>query len=79
MAGIASGVVVNQSDAFDEMTHSASREEEALMDQVGDGIYRLGTAIHNFCVIAEGGKATVIDAGCPRSSPSSNRALPRSA
>jgi glyoxylase-like metal-dependent hydrolase (beta-lactamase superfamily II) len=36
------------------------------MDEVGDGIYRLGTAIHNFYVVAEGGKATVIDAGCSK-------------
>ena len=39
------------------------------MYQVGDGIYRLGTAIHNFYVIAEGGKATVIDAGCSKELP----------
>ena len=39
------------------------------MHQVGDGIYRLGTAIHNFYVIAEDGKATVVDAGCSKELP----------
>ncbi len=36
------------------------------MEQVSESIYRLGTAIHNFYVIVEGGKATVVDAGCSR-------------
>ena len=39
------------------------------MHQVGEGIYRLGTVIHNFYVIAEGGKATVVDAGCSKEFP----------
>lgn len=36
------------------------------MQQVGDSIYRLGTDIHNFYIVAEGGKATVVDAGCSK-------------
>lgn len=36
------------------------------MQQVGESIYRLGTDIHNFYILAEGGKATVIDAGCSK-------------
>jgi hypothetical protein len=31
-----------------------------------DGIHRLGTSYHNFYVITEGGKATVVDAGCSK-------------
>ena len=45
------------------------------MDKVGDGIYRLGTAIHNFYVIAEGGKATVVDAGCSKELPKLEQGL----
>ena len=45
------------------------------MDEVGDGIYRLGTAIHNFYVITEGGKATVIDAGCSKELPKLEQGL----
>ena len=45
------------------------------MDEVGDGIYRLGTAIHNFYVIADGGKATVIDAGCSKELPKLEQGL----
>lgn len=36
------------------------------MEQVADGIHRLGTSIHGFYILAEGGKATVVDAGCSR-------------
>ena len=36
------------------------------MEHVSESIYRLGTAIHNFYVIIEGGKATVVDAGCSK-------------
>jgi len=36
------------------------------MQQVGEGIYRLGTDIHNFYLLTEGGKATVVDAGCSK-------------
>ena len=39
------------------------------MQQVGEGIYRLGTNVHNFYLITEGGKATVIDAGCSKELP----------
>jgi len=45
------------------------------MDQVGDGIYRLGTVIHNFYVIADGGKATVVDAGCSKELPKLEQGL----
>lgn len=33
------------------------------MQQVADGVFRLGSRYHNFYVLIEGGKATVIDAG----------------
>lgn len=36
------------------------------MQQVADGIHRLGTSVHGFYILAEGGKATVVDAGCSR-------------
>lgn len=36
------------------------------MQQVGENIYRLGTEHHNFYLLTEGGKATVIDAGCSK-------------
>ena len=45
------------------------------MHRVGDDIYRLGTAIHNFYVIAEGGKATVVDAGCSKEFPKLEQGL----
>jgi glyoxylase-like metal-dependent hydrolase (beta-lactamase superfamily II) len=45
------------------------------MHQVGKGIYRLGTAIHNFYVITEGGKATVVDAGCSKELPKLEQGL----
>ena len=45
------------------------------MRQVGDGIYRLGTVIHNFYVVAEGGKATVVDAGCSKELPKLEQGL----
>jgi glyoxylase-like metal-dependent hydrolase (beta-lactamase superfamily II) len=45
------------------------------MHQVGDGIYRLGTAIHNFYLITEGGKATVVDAGCSKELPKLEQGL----
>ncbi|MDF1597113.1 MAG: MBL fold metallo-hydrolase [Acidimicrobiia bacterium] len=39
------------------------------MIEIVDGIHRLGTSYHNFYVITEGGKATVIDAGCSKEWP----------
>jgi glyoxylase-like metal-dependent hydrolase (beta-lactamase superfamily II) len=48
------------------------REE---VQQVADGIYRLGTDIHNFYVITEGGKATVVDAGCSKEFPKLKQGL----
>lgn len=36
------------------------------MREVGEGIYRLGTDIHNFYLLTAGGKATVVDAGCSK-------------
>lgn len=36
------------------------------MQQVAEGIHRLGSTIHNFYVLTEGGKATVVDAGCSK-------------
>ncbi len=39
------------------------------MQQVGDGVYRLGTDIHNFYLLTDGGKATVVDAGCSKELP----------
>ena len=36
------------------------------MIEINQGIYRLGSTHHNFYVFAEGGKATVIDAGCSK-------------
>ncbi|HDH02869.1 MAG TPA: MBL fold metallo-hydrolase, partial [Actinobacteria bacterium] len=35
----------------------------------GEQIYRLGTPHHNFYVVTEGGKATVVDAGCSKEWP----------
>jgi glyoxylase-like metal-dependent hydrolase (beta-lactamase superfamily II) len=34
------------------------------MFELAAGIYRLGSSHHNFYVVTEGGKATVVDAGC---------------
>jgi glyoxylase-like metal-dependent hydrolase (beta-lactamase superfamily II) len=34
------------------------------MERVHEGTYRLGSSHHNFYVVVDGGKATVIDAGC---------------
>ena len=45
------------------------------MHQVSDGIYRLGTVMHNFYLIAEGGKATVVDAGCSKELPKLEQGL----
>jgi glyoxylase-like metal-dependent hydrolase (beta-lactamase superfamily II) len=45
------------------------------MDEVGNGIFRLGTDIHNFYVITEGGKATVVDAGCSKELPKLEQGL----
>ena len=45
------------------------------MEEVGDGIFRLGTAIHNFYIIADGGKATVVDAGCSKELPKLEQGL----
>lgn len=39
------------------------------MRQVGESIHRLGTGVHNFYLLTEGGKATVIDAGCSKELP----------
>ena len=39
------------------------------MELVSEGIHRLGTKAHNFYVLVEGGKATVIDAGCSKELP----------
>jgi len=39
------------------------------MFEVAAGIHRLGSSHHNFYVLAEGGKATVIDAGCSKEWP----------
>lgn len=36
------------------------------MEQVASNTYRLGSRSHNFYLIADGGEATVIDAGCSR-------------
>lgn len=36
------------------------------MQEVAPGTYRLGTRHHNFYLVTEGGKATVIDAGCSK-------------
>ncbi|NND04533.1 MAG: MBL fold metallo-hydrolase, partial [Acidimicrobiia bacterium] len=45
------------------------------MQQVGEGIYRLGTDIHNFYLLTAGGKATVVDAGCSKELPKLEAAL----
>ena len=39
------------------------------MKEIAPGIHRLGSSHHNFYVFAEGGKATVIDAGCSKEWP----------
>jgi glyoxylase-like metal-dependent hydrolase (beta-lactamase superfamily II) len=39
------------------------------MKEVGNGVYRLGSNFHNFYIVAEGGKATIVDAGCSREWP----------
>lgn len=39
------------------------------MRDITPGIHRLGSSHHNFYVITEGGKATVIDAGCSKEWP----------
>lgn len=39
------------------------------MIQLAPGIHRLGSSHHNFYVVTEGGKATVIDAGCSKEWP----------
>jgi glyoxylase-like metal-dependent hydrolase (beta-lactamase superfamily II) len=36
------------------------------MEQVADGIHRLGSRAHNFYIIAEGDEATIVDLGCRR-------------
>ncbi len=36
------------------------------MIQVADNIYQLGSVYHNFYLLTDGGKATVIDAGCSK-------------
>ena len=33
------------------------------MQQVAENVYRLGSSYHNFYLLTEGGKATVVDAG----------------
>ena len=39
------------------------------MEQVAEGLYRLGRKHHNFYLIVEGGQATVVDAGGSRELP----------
>ncbi len=39
------------------------------MNEIRPGIHRLGSSHHNFYVFSEGGKATVIDAGCSKEWP----------
>ncbi len=36
------------------------------MEQVADGVFKLGSRDHNFYLLKEGDEATVIDAGCSR-------------
>ncbi len=36
------------------------------MEQVAEGIHRLGSRFHNFYVVVDQGAATVVDAGCSR-------------
>lgn len=37
-----------------------------MIESVADGVVRLGSVVHNFYVIEEGGRFTVVDAGCSR-------------
>jgi glyoxylase-like metal-dependent hydrolase (beta-lactamase superfamily II) len=39
------------------------------MERITDSIHRLGSHAHNFFLLTEGGKATVIDAGCSKELP----------
>lgn len=39
------------------------------MEQVAAGVYRLGRRLHNFYLLSEGGKATVVDTGGSRELP----------
>lgn len=50
-------------------TRQPDRPKLEVMIEVGEQIYRLGTAHHNFYVVIEGGKTTVIDAGCSKEWP----------
>ena len=45
------------------------------MEQVADGVFRLGRRFHNFYLIVEGGRATVVDAGGARELPLLEAAL----
>ena len=45
------------------------------MQQVAENIYRLGSSHHNFYLLTEGGKATVVDAGASRELPKLGAAL----
>ena len=45
------------------------------MEQVAEGLYRLGRKRHNFYLLAEGGRATVVDAGGSRELPLLEEAL----
>ena len=45
------------------------------MEQVAEGLYRLGRKHHNFYLLAEGGRVTVIDAGGSRELPLLEAAL----
>ncbi len=45
------------------------------MDRVTGEIIRLGSHAHNFYVVVDGGKATVVDAGCARELPKLEKAL----
>lgn len=52
-----------------------SRCTLAHVEQVADGILRLGRKHHNFYLIVDGGRATVVDAGGSRELPLLERAL----
>ena len=45
------------------------------MQQVADGLYRLGSKHHNFYVVRDGGKATIVDSGGSNDFPAMERGL----
>lgn len=47
------------------------------MEQIADGVYRLGRKYHNFYLIVVGGRATVVDAGGSRELPLLEKGLSR--